>query len=138
MTQKISVGVGGAWKTVSSLKVGVSGAWKPLATGWVGVSGAWKPFFTSLSASASPGSQAWSGTLGNYTSSSNLTCTASGGAGGYTYAWSQQTGNGVVAFNSPTSATTGFTSTTNDAATMICTVTDSSTANVASNAVSVS
>lgn len=38
----MSVGVGGAWKTVAQQYVGVSGAWKTVQNVYVGVSGAWK------------------------------------------------------------------------------------------------
>lgn len=45
----LSVGVGGAWKSVTGWAVGVSGVWKTVAQGWVGVGGAWKQFYAALS-----------------------------------------------------------------------------------------
>ena len=141
MTKKISVGVSGAYKDVSSIKVGVSGSWKTVSNAWVGVSGAWKQVFPALaplSATASPSSQTWTGSLGSYSTPGSFTVSASGGSGNYTYAWEQDGGAVPISIDSDTSAWTGCTSATNDAASIRCLVSDDAGSTpVYSNSVSI-
>lgn len=83
---------------------------------------------TSLSINISPGDMYTSRSGPGLVTSSTDTASASGGAGGYTYAWSYQSGDSYT-INSPTSAATTFT--TNVGVGVLksgvyrCTVTDS-------------
>jgi len=89
-----------------------------------------------LTASVGPDSQYWTGTLGNYTTTQNMVCTAGGGDGNYTYAWGVVSGTGNV--NDGTAAATGATDITNNTSTFNCTVSDGAGSTpVVSNTVSV-
>lgn len=60
-------------------------------------------------ASLSPGSLSGNRTgAGLAVTSGSVTCTASGGTPGYTYAWEWVSGDGLMTINSPTGATTSF------------------------------
>ena len=75
-----------------------------------------------LTADASPNSQSWTGFPGLYFTTSDLTCTAGGGSGVYTYAWEVLSGDGVV--GSPTAAVSEGQSPTNITSTFRCLVSD--------------
>lgn len=95
-----------------------------------------------LLASVSPTSIAYSGSLASPTTGT-VTCTASGGVPGYTYAWTRVSGSTLVSATAPTSAATAFTTsgmTTNTTRSAVfnCTVTDSAGQTVTTNNVSVS
>lgn len=141
MTNKITVGVSGAYKDVSAISVGVSGAYKTVSNVWVGVSGVWQKVFSPLApltASASPSSQTWTGSLGSYATPGSFTVSASGGSGNYTYAWEQDGGTTPVSITDPSAASTGVTCTLNDAASIRCLVSDDAGSTpVYSNSVSI-
>ena len=80
------VKVGGVWRTLTP-KFKVGGAWKTATGGWVKVAGVWRKFYSSVTASISPTSQA-AGPSTNTTwtfSPTTLTVTGSTVA---SYAWS--------------------------------------------------
>ena len=94
--------------------------------------------YPDLTASAAPSSQTWTGSIGAYSTPGNFTCTAGGGSGNYTYSWDQDSGIIPVNFTAQSSASSGVTSATNDAATVRCLVSDDAGSTpVYSNSVSV-
>jgi hypothetical protein len=127
MTRSLTIGTASGNKEPTEIWVGTASGNKQITEGWVGTASGNKQFFPPLAvltASASPSSQAWSGSLGSYTTTSNLTCTAGGGSGNYTYAWEQSGGSGSISFDDATAATTGGTSVSNDQVTVRCLVSD--------------
>jgi len=89
-----------------------------------------------LTAVVAPSSQSWTGTLGNYTTTQNMVCTAGGGDGNYTYAWGVVSGTGYP--TDGTLASTGASDGTNTTSTFNCTVSDGAGSTpVVSNTVSV-
>lgn len=98
--------VGGVWKTVIPW-IKISGVWKQ-AIVWQKIGGVWKQLNSSVSVSLSNYSP-YGGRLGAGSVTSDST-TATGSPGGGTYAWSYVSGDSF-AINSPTSATTTFTTT---------------------------
>lgn len=72
-----------------------------------------------------------------------VTATASGGAGGYAYAWSRVSGDAGVTANTPAAASTSFSATLTPSvdqkdAEFVCTVTDAASVVVVSEIVEVS
>jgi hypothetical protein len=89
-----------------------------------------------LTAVVTPGSQSWTGSLGNYTTTQDMVCTAGGGDGNYTYAWAVVSGTGLAA--SATASQTEANDATNNTSTFNCTVSDGAGSTpVVSNTVSV-
>ena len=117
----ISVGVGGAWKSVTPY-IGVGGVWKQVTGYWIGVGGAWKsmailPMTVSASPTSASGSGSYTAPLAqpNVTTGS-VTISITGGSGTFTYAWTvvfnptgSTDGSGTCAADNPTAATTTFT-----------------------------
>lgn len=123
--------VGGAYKTVDSIKVCAGGVWKPVASTRLSPAGVWKVgeiFTRPLSLAITPATVSGSGEIGRalliFTDAA--TATPTGGSAPYTYAWTRLTGSGA-AF-SPTAAATKFSATvpasTLYSGTFRCTVTD--------------
>lgn len=102
----LQVGVGGSWKTPTTIKVGIGGNWKTVQQVLVGVGGAWKTAYSALSATASNVSATRTGSFGGsafVTSSASPSTTVTGGSGNYTYLWELVDDNGYD--YAPTTAT---------------------------------
>jgi len=148
----ISIGVGAAWKSITPY-IGVGGAWKQITGYWIGVGGVWKSMAVlPMSLSVSPTSASGAGSFFPPTSrhsvtTNSVTLSVSGGSGAFSYTWSVAFNpigsvdtDGTCAADSPTSATTTFTGQTCDGAdapgsdyyTASCTVTDTTTGQMAS------
>ena len=108
----VPVKVAGVW--VGAIpSVGVAGAWQTVTEGWAKVSGVWQQFYAASSALAFLvfpsdvySSRSGAGSLTSAASSG----TATGGTPGYTYAWTYVSGNSYT-IDSPASNSTTFTTT---------------------------
>lgn len=100
--------VSGNWETITSAYVKVSGTWQSVNTVSAKVSGVWQTIFSSLSAAVDTTSVDGYGINPPETvTSTQVTCTASGGTSPYTYAWTHVSGD-VITVDSPTAAATTF------------------------------
>jgi hypothetical protein len=140
--------VGGTWRQ-SAPSVRVGGTWRTVQNGWVRVAGVWQQFYSGFSASAAPtlleAFAAATGPINVTATTADANVTVSGGAGPFTYLWEYVAGNTAVV-NSSSSASTSFTRAVfmnpgdpqvNRSGSYRCRVTDSLSAVVYSNAVTI-
>lgn len=137
----LTVGTASGNKDVTELHVGTSGGNKAVTEGWVGTASGNKQFYAagstppptpSLMVSVSPTYIGWGVVVPGsyYVSNTDATVTVVSGVGPYSYAW-EGSGGGSGSVNSPSAATTGFSSGDGYSAAFRCLVTDNTTGDAA-------
>jgi hypothetical protein len=138
----VSLRLAGVTKPVTGMHLRIGGATKAVERAWLRTDGALKEIFASLSASLSSSSVSGFGSSHSTIpiSTTGVTAIVVGGVAPLSYLWTRTDGGGHAwTINSPTSATTNFTTSVavgaEQDATFACAVTDSAGQSVSTGSV---
>jgi hypothetical protein len=88
MAAGLHINDAGTWRAIRSVYVNDAGTWRTIQNVYVNDNGTWRLVYTAISATAAGTAPLTKAANSNNIASNDITATASGGSGSYSYAWS--------------------------------------------------